>query len=350
MKPSQPTTTSDRDSSRGVAGASILFSGAVCLASLVHPHHEELQKMNPHRDDPLTGVLGEGRKLFANHFYIKADAYFHSGFYPTIFDNRQSHQTPHIAEDAGVQEGKNTGDEEDFLGEASGWIDKHSRKHFPSVHTHLGEDSPGAAQNHQAHNHDHDHDHDHDHQHDHHEKDSEADSSGTEREILPWLKLSSRLDPNLIETYTVGAYWLRRINKHREAEIFLREGMQANPESAEILFELGRCRFDANDPARARNIWEHSWKLWQKQESGKDPEVQNRFLSSQILLNLARLESKENNRERSLYWLNTALPLAISPDQIKQRIADVEAGRPFEADRPHASAAEHPPEATSQLK
>jgi tetratricopeptide (TPR) repeat protein len=311
MKPSQVTTSDERLNSRGVAGASILFSGAVCLASLIHPHHEELQRMNPHRDDPLTGVLGEGRKLFANHFYIKADAYFHSGFYPTIFDSKESHQTPHIAEDAGVKEGKNTGNEEDFLGEASGWIDKHSRKHFPSVHTHLGEAGTETPQGSGI---------------------PDNASAGAEREILPWLRLSSRLDPNLIETYTVGAYWLRRTEKHREAEIFLREGMQANPESAEILFELGRCRFDANDPARARNIWEHSWKLWEKQEAGKDPEVQNRFLSSQILLNLARLESKEGNRDRSLHWLNTALPLAISPDQIKQRIADVAAGRPFDAE------------------
>jgi hypothetical protein len=34
----------------------------------------------------LAIVMGDGRRMFANHFYSKADAYFHSGFYPSIFD------------------------------------------------------------------------------------------------------------------------------------------------------------------------------------------------------------------------------------------------------------------------
>ena len=34
----------------------------------------------------LKIVLGEGRRLFANHFFIQADVSFHSGYYPSIFD------------------------------------------------------------------------------------------------------------------------------------------------------------------------------------------------------------------------------------------------------------------------
>ena len=34
----------------------------------------------------LAIVMGDGRRMFANHFYTKADVYFHSGFYPSIFD------------------------------------------------------------------------------------------------------------------------------------------------------------------------------------------------------------------------------------------------------------------------
>src|ERR1700694_5227393 len=43
-------------------------------------------------------ALGDSRRLFANHFFFKADAYFHSGFYPTIYDNRQSFHTRHNGE------------------------------------------------------------------------------------------------------------------------------------------------------------------------------------------------------------------------------------------------------------
>jgi len=31
-------------------------------------------------------LLGDGRRLFANHFFIMADVYFHSGYYPSVFD------------------------------------------------------------------------------------------------------------------------------------------------------------------------------------------------------------------------------------------------------------------------
>src|SRR4051812_3792589 len=30
----------------------------------------------------LQMLLGDSRRLFANHFFAKADAYFHSGYYP----------------------------------------------------------------------------------------------------------------------------------------------------------------------------------------------------------------------------------------------------------------------------
>ncbi|MGA1238246.1 MAG: hypothetical protein ACO34E_15445, partial [Limisphaerales bacterium] len=40
----------------------------------------------------LSMLLGDGRRLFANHFFAKADAYFHRGRYPTIFDQRQEEE------------------------------------------------------------------------------------------------------------------------------------------------------------------------------------------------------------------------------------------------------------------
>ncbi len=50
----------------------------------------------------LNVLMGDSRRMFANHFFVKADAYFHSGFYPTVFDNREAFQTPHMAEDSGT--------------------------------------------------------------------------------------------------------------------------------------------------------------------------------------------------------------------------------------------------------
>ena len=76
------------------------------------------------------------------------------------------------------------------------------------------------------------------------------------REILPWLKLSAEMDPKRIDTYVTASYWLRtRLDKPDEAEQFLREGLRANPDSYEILLELGRVYFyNKNNSRVARNI------------------------------------------------------------------------------------------------
>src|SRR6266481_861183 len=71
--------------------------------------------------DVLGVLLGDGRKMFARQFFVKADAYFHSGYYPTVFDNRDAFRTPHMAEDTGSVGGHNQGDENGFLGKPHDW-------------------------------------------------------------------------------------------------------------------------------------------------------------------------------------------------------------------------------------
>jgi len=274
----------------------LLCGGAFTIATRIEPSFAALQEKHARGTDPLASLLGDGRKLFAKHFFTKADVYFHSGFYPTMFDNRESHRTAHIAEDAGVSRSMNTGDEDHFLGAPANWIDAHGRKHFPSVHTHLGEDSPDGKKN-------------------------------SEREILPWLKFSARMDPNLIETYTVAAYWLRRTGSAVEAESFLREGLRFNPDSPELHFELGRCRYDANDRARARNLLQRAWSLWLEVEQKKPLEKRDFFLGGQIALHLARLESVDGRRQECIEWLERVVPLRSDPTEILKRIAEVKAGQ-----------------------
>src|SRR5216683_583008 len=61
--------------------------------------------------DLLSVMLGDSRRMFANN---------------------EAFQTPHVAEDAGAAEGKNQGDEENFLGKPRDWIDAFGRKFYPS--------------------------------------------------------------------------------------------------------------------------------------------------------------------------------------------------------------------------
>ena len=119
--------------------------------------------------------------MFANSFFVKADAYYHSGYYPTIFDNNDAFQTPHMAEDTGAVASHNQGEETGFMGPPRDWIDAFGRHFIPNRHTHLDEGGPT----------------------------DDLSSSDEVREILPWLKLSAELDPDNIQTYIVTAFWLR---------------------------------------------------------------------------------------------------------------------------------------------
>lgn len=253
--------------------------------------------------NPLRVAIGEGQKLFAGHFYRKADVYFHSGMYPSIFDNNESFKTAHMAEDAGATASRNQGDEENYLGHPRDFIDRFSRNFFPSHHTHL--DHGGAKGGTAA---------------------ELADGeSGETREILPWLRLASRLDPELPETYTVTAYWLREhMHKTREAEFFLREGLSHLPGHPALLFELGRIHAEQHhDPVRARNIWQRAAAEWQKQEaSKKEPDF---FILAQIHGQLAKLEEDSGNLAEAIaHWerIQSASPAASA---ISERIAELHA-------------------------
>ena len=143
-----------------------------------------------------------------------------------------------------------------------------------------------------------------------------------EREILPWLKISSKLDPQKVETYTVSAYWLRDMGKVTEAEAFLREGLRNNPDSYEILFELGRLYSENyHDPARARNVWELGLQKWYEQDkAGKKPDL---ILLDQLTVNLARLEEKEGNLSRALQHLVAAKEASPHPEVLQKQIEEL---------------------------
>ena len=294
----------------------LLLAVCVSLATWLEPR---MQGGTGHRADAagvLQVLLGEGRRLFANHFFVKADAYFHSGYYPSIFDAPVSEQGNHLV--AGVKsavpdESKHAvepktkspnpkhgepghkhedhDEEPDFLGQPRDWIERVGRHFFVSHHTHLDESAEG----------------------------------GEAREILPWLRLSASLDPNHVDTYIVASFWLRtKLGKMSEAEQFLREGLRANSNSPELLFELGRV-FSENreDTTRARNLWELALDRWRKQEANKDEP--NKFLLLQITSSLALLERTAGNYDRSLTLMQLWRSVSPRPEEVDKWIADVKA-------------------------
>jgi tetratricopeptide (TPR) repeat protein len=245
--------------------------------------------------DIFKVVLGDSRVLFANQFYVKADEYYHSGYYPTIFDNRENFETPHMAEDTGAVNSKNHGEEDSFMGPPRDWIDAFSRHFFPDRHTHLDEGGPTG----------------------------DLSTSSDVREILPWLKLSADLDPDNPQTYVVTAYWLRsRMNKTAEAEAFLHEGLRHNPGNPGILFELGRLYYEGyHDANRARNVWELAVREW----LALDPQEQkdNRLIFEQITTHLGQLERDAGNLPQAVHWFQVAQKVSLTPSDLQKQIDEL---------------------------
>ncbi|HMC26356.1 MAG TPA: tetratricopeptide repeat protein [Verrucomicrobiae bacterium] len=276
----------------------LLASAAVSLSTWLQPWFERWSGNRSRSSDILTVALGDSRRLFARHFYVKADAYFHSGYYPTIFDNHSEGGKLHIASS---QSGHSHHEGDDFLGQPKDWLDRFSRHFYPSHHSHLGDPHEG---------------------HDEHDGDKD-DAHGDARELLPWLNLAAELDPQRPETFVVTSYWLRaHLGNPEQAEQFLRQGLQANPGHYEILFELGRIyRENRNDPTRARNVWELALKNWrERQAAHEEPEP---FVYEEILGQLAKLEEEQKDYAQAIRYLQELKLISPSKPFIEKWIGEL---------------------------
>lgn len=276
----------------------LVFLMVVCatLATSLHQRITDIYKTDQSRDGLMKTVLGDGRRMFANHFFNKADLYFHSGYYPTFIEqayssqNQQKEEKEHHDELRGSDHDEEHEHEHekamDLRGRPADWIDRFGRHFYSSTHSHL--DKPGEA-----------------------------------REILPWLRISADLDPQHIDTYIVGAYWMRvHLNKIDEAEKFLREGLQANPNSFEILRDLGQLYYEnRHDPARARNIWELGLRRWYEQDdAGKNPDIEP---FREMIADLAHLEEEQGNLAEALSYREVEVEVSPVPEAVQEHVDDL---------------------------
>jgi tetratricopeptide (TPR) repeat protein len=148
------------------------------------------------------------------------------------------------------------------------------------------------------------------------------------REILPWLRIAAELDPNRVETYVTGAYWLRkRMDRVPEAEAFLRDGMRANPKSPALAYELARIYDEHHQDAnRARNLYQLALRYWNdSQRLAPEPDY---FLLAQILGQFATLERRAGNIPRAVALLRELKKFSPHPDGVEQLIREVESTPP----------------------
>jgi tetratricopeptide (TPR) repeat protein len=270
----------------------VIFLLVCCftLATVLEAPFSRLRAKTDTSAGMLTALMGDSRRMFANHFFSMADAYFHSGFYPTIFDTAKTEEHSHLSEEAHEQEGANEHDEhheETFLRPPKDWIERFGRHFYPTVHTHL--------------------------------------SNGNEREILPFLKLSAEMDPRRIDTYVTAAYWLRtRLHKPQEAERFLREGLRANPDSYEILLELGRVYFyNKEDPRVGRNIFVLARDKWLRQDAAGDKPDPGDY--EEILGEILRVDRQQGDLKAQLSDLEELIKVSHSRATLEAYIRELKA-------------------------
>lgn len=264
------------------------------LATVLQPRQPTPTSGSQQNGNVLALLLGSARKMFAQQMFAKADAYFHRGNYPSIFDQTPRQEENHMANETQHDEhGHDDHDEDsaDAPAPASDWVESFGRHFYPSVHVHLKE--------------------------------------GEEREMLPWLRIAADLDPQRIESYAVTAYWLReRLNKVDEAEQFLRAGLRANPNSPELLYELGRLFYEnRKDYSHAHNVWMVALRRWHKVEEPKP--APDKLLLSQLLGGLARIANQDGRYAEAIGYLKQLKELSPSPEQIQKQIDQIEAKPPL---------------------
>ncbi len=271
----------------------LVFVGCLSLATWLDPL---MKGLRPHGNEPssvIGALMGESRRLLANQLFVEADVYFHSGYYPSMFDTAESdldvNEGPEaVTNRAALVNGRLHKEEgEGFLGRPGDWVDRFGRHFFPTEHTHLANENV--------------------------------------REILPWLRLSADMDPHRIQTYLTASYWLRgTLNEPDEAARFLHEGLRANPDSFEILLELSYV-YDMNkkNPRMARNVLEEALRKWKAQDAaGLEPSPKARV---EILDGLVRVDKEQDNLQQTLADLEALAEVSPNKEAIEKIIQETRA-------------------------
>jgi tetratricopeptide (TPR) repeat protein len=286
----------------------LIFVVCFCLGTYLGPRQTAREAAQGRSGSVLVLLLGDGRKMFANHFFAKADGYFHRGVYPSIFEAKTPGADNHMTEETETSGHGGHEQSEGDHGDHTNHGHEGHQDHEGETHGDSGEKQPGArdwieglGQRFYPHTH--------------------VELSGEEaREMLPWLRLSAELDPHRVETYAVTVYWLYdRLGKVDEAEQFLRKGLKANPDNPQLMYELGRLYFKSRkDFTRTRNVWQFALRRWHQVEAQKeDP---NYLILEQILGGLSTLEIEAGRFDQAIEYLKQLKIVSPVPDSIQKQI------------------------------
>src|SRR6476646_936560 len=76
---------------------SFLLTLSFTLSTQIYLGRERSQHQQTGAGGVLVSLMGDSRRLFANHFITKADVYLHNGVYPSIFDQAERARRSHLS-------------------------------------------------------------------------------------------------------------------------------------------------------------------------------------------------------------------------------------------------------------
>ena len=140
-----------------------------------------------------------------------------------------------------------------------------------------------------------------------------------EKEIMPWLYYSVKLNPHNVEAYVVGAYWVGcRLGKADEALKFLREGMKHNPDAWQIYSEAGSLYF------HQKQNYIQAVKLYSKAESLMSDKNADKFDKSHVFTFLGASYEKIGRSDRALEYYRKDVNLFPSHRGLIKKIKKLE--------------------------
>lgn len=156
---------------------------------------------------------------------------------------------------------------------------------------------------------------------------SHVHREGTEvKEIMPWLRLATRVNPRNVTAYRVAAFWMAgELARPDLARQLLLEAAVNNPGDYRIQIALGRVHVKNGKLDEARRSFDRALRLWPKPTLPEDDQA--RLDKGEILLFLGLLREAAGDRKGAVQAFADMLVLFPSRSGSRARAEDLQAGR-----------------------
>lgn len=145
----------------------------------------------------------------------------------------------------------------------------------------------------------------------------------TIKEMMPWLRFATQMDPHNVQAYLVAAYWIQHeVDDPAKALEILQEGARNNPHDYRMYAEMGRMYMHLGERRRAAEALETGIHLWPGKQ---DPEEEETRLELARMLSFrAFLYEVEGRKERALAFFRQSSRFSPGNRALLRRIKRLE--------------------------